>query len=365
MDRYGKLAASEGATRVWNSPGSENLIGGLEQATVVSDRAQRISHEMDVHAARTSARHISNDAKLSPTDTAAYVTGVSELAMNTLMHGGGGRLVQRCVLDQEGRYAAVAIAEDQGGGIEDIEKALEDGYSTTGSLGGGLPGAARLLDCLRIESSGNGTRIFGAKRSQHREEKQRASFSQIEKMVVSAPGERVSGDAVFTTHRGGVAHLALFDGVGHGKNAHQAASAGVAHYKENLWRTPEEIVAGLHDALRGSVGVAFACFHLSSNGKEGRFFGVGNVRGRLLDDRRERYFESDPGILGDSYDRLNVESIDIVGRGVALLFSDGIANRFSLGGLACDRRQVPLVAARRILDTHRVERDDASLVVAW
>jgi len=54
----------------------------------------------------------------------------------------------------------VVCAEDEGPGIADIERAMEDGYSTGRGLGLGLPGARRLMDRLIVESTlGRGTRI--------------------------------------------------------------------------------------------------------------------------------------------------------------------------------------------------------------
>ncbi|MDQ8204344.1 SpoIIE family protein phosphatase [Pelagicoccus sp. SDUM812003] len=354
------------AFETWSSPRGGELLENSRVGSVMSERPQRIGHEMDVHAARIAARHIANDAKLVASDAAAYVTGVSELAMNTLVHGRGGRLIQRCVQLADGRLAAVAQADDKGPGISDIARALQDGFSTAGSLGGGLPGAERLFDGLVIDSAvGHGTRAWGIKVSQMPSLRSGDAFVHTERMIAPAKGQLESGDAVFVSIRAGVMQLAVVDGVGHGSKAKQAAGAAIAYLEENGWRDPASLTDGLHRALRHSVGAAMACFRLCVNGKEGVFFGVGNVRGRLLDERRERYFESSPGILGEPGSSLEVERFEVSGRGVALLYSDGIANRFSLASLCADPRKLPMVAARRIFDTHRVERDDSSLVIAW
>lgn len=62
------------------------------------------------------------------------------------------------VQDREGRKALVVRAEDDGPGIADIERAMEDGYSTGRGLGMGLPGSRRLMDRLIVESVvGRGT----------------------------------------------------------------------------------------------------------------------------------------------------------------------------------------------------------------
>ncbi len=86
-------------------------------------------------------------------------TAISEVARNITSYAGHGA-VRVAVADREGRKALVIRAEDEGPGIADIERAMEDGYSTGRGLGLGLPGARRLMDRLIVESElGRGTVI--------------------------------------------------------------------------------------------------------------------------------------------------------------------------------------------------------------
>jgi serine/threonine-protein kinase RsbT len=87
------------------------------------------------------------------------VTAASELARNVLRYAGCGRMVVEELTDSDQRGIRVTF-EDDGPGIDDVELALRDGYSTGGSLGIGLPGAKRLVDELSIESApGRGTTV--------------------------------------------------------------------------------------------------------------------------------------------------------------------------------------------------------------
>ena len=87
------------------------------------------------------------------------VTAASELARNTLDHGGGGTATIEIV--QEARRAGLRLVfEDKGPGIADIELALKDGYTTGPGLGLGLGGARRLSNDFEIASRpGEGTRV--------------------------------------------------------------------------------------------------------------------------------------------------------------------------------------------------------------
>jgi len=99
----------------------------------------------------------------STSDQALVATAISELARNILEYAGYGEIILE-LAQQGGRRGIVVIARDQGPGIPDIEKAMQDGYSTTKSLGLGLPGARRLMDDFEIVSKvGQGTTVTAKK----------------------------------------------------------------------------------------------------------------------------------------------------------------------------------------------------------
>ena len=81
----------------------------------------------------------------------ALATAVSEIARNIVVHAERGKLSAVPITDGT-RHGIVVVARDEGPGIADIERAMEDGYSTKGSLGLGLSGAKRLVDEFEIES---------------------------------------------------------------------------------------------------------------------------------------------------------------------------------------------------------------------
>jgi serine/threonine-protein kinase RsbT len=118
-----------------------------------------IDNPDDIVAARKAGHQLALDLGFSLTDVTMIATAISEIARNITSYAGRGA-VRVAVQDREGRKALVVRAEDQGPGIADIERALEDGYSTGRGLGLGLPGARRLMDRLVVESAlGRGTVI--------------------------------------------------------------------------------------------------------------------------------------------------------------------------------------------------------------
>ena len=113
----------------------------------------------DIVEARKAGHQLALELGFSLTDVTMIATAISEIARNITSYAGRGAV--RVMVDQrESREALVVRAEDDGPGIADIERAMEDGYSTGRGLGLGLPGARRLMDRLVVESAlGQGTVI--------------------------------------------------------------------------------------------------------------------------------------------------------------------------------------------------------------
>jgi serine/threonine-protein kinase RsbT len=108
-------------------------------------------------------RHIVRDWAVhlgfSLVDQTKMVTAASELGRNMVVHGGGG-VVRIETPELDGRRGLRLIFEDCGPGISDIERALQDGYTTGNGLGLGLGGAKRLSNEFEIASKpGQGTRV--------------------------------------------------------------------------------------------------------------------------------------------------------------------------------------------------------------
>jgi serine/threonine-protein kinase RsbT len=114
----------------------------------------------DVVLVRQQVRNRSQEIGLSLVDQTKVVTAASELARNTLVHGGGG-WAELSIVERNGRRGVRLVFEDQGPGIADVDKALQDGFTTGSGLGLGLGGARRLSNEFEIESRpGQGTRVM-------------------------------------------------------------------------------------------------------------------------------------------------------------------------------------------------------------
>jgi serine/threonine-protein kinase RsbT len=118
----------------------------------------------DVVRVRQQVRAAAAQAGMSLIDQTKLVTAASELARNTLIHGGGGGATIEQVTSPRGRAGIRVTFRDTGPGIPDTDLALTDGWTTGGGLGLGLSGARRLVDEFDLATSaGGGTRVMVTK----------------------------------------------------------------------------------------------------------------------------------------------------------------------------------------------------------
>lgn len=124
-----------------------------------SESCVKIMTEWDIVAARQLGRNVAKELGFGSVDQARITTAISELARNIYLYAGHGE-IEIELIDEYGKLGLKVIATDNGPGIQDIRKVMEDGYTTSGGLGAGLPGVKRLMDEFTIASSiGEGTKI--------------------------------------------------------------------------------------------------------------------------------------------------------------------------------------------------------------
>jgi serine/threonine-protein kinase RsbT len=122
-----------------------------------------IGSDLDIVTARQRGRALAQQMGFSNSNLTLIATAISELARNILLYAKTGELTLG-IDDDNGKAGLVVVARDGGPGIPDIARAMEVGYSTSGSLGLGLPGVRRLMDDFQIVSeSGKGTTVTAKK----------------------------------------------------------------------------------------------------------------------------------------------------------------------------------------------------------
>jgi serine/threonine-protein kinase RsbT len=127
--------------------------------TIQKTETVPIKSGSDVVFVRQRVRAWAIEASFSLVEQTKIVTAASELARNTLEHGGGGE-AQLVLLNSAGRQGIKLVFSDQGPGILDVKLALSDGYTSANGMGLGLGGSKRLMNEFEIETElGHGTKV--------------------------------------------------------------------------------------------------------------------------------------------------------------------------------------------------------------
>jgi serine/threonine-protein kinase RsbT len=129
----------------------------------VDDVQVPINSDLDLVRAREQGRILAGQLGFQHSDLTLVATAISELARNIVRYARRGEIVLRQAEDG-GIPGIVIIARDEGPGIPDLNRAMEQGYSTSGGLGLGLPGVRRIMDKFEIVSEvGKGTVVTAVK----------------------------------------------------------------------------------------------------------------------------------------------------------------------------------------------------------
>jgi serine/threonine-protein kinase RsbT len=128
-------------------------------ALIADEVRVAIDCDAAIVTARQKGRELASQCGFPSTDLAVIATAISELARNIVRYAVRGEIILRRV-DDNGRRGVEVVATDDGPGIHDLTLAMQDGYSTSGGLGIGLPGTRRLMDDFEIISDfGKGTTV--------------------------------------------------------------------------------------------------------------------------------------------------------------------------------------------------------------
>jgi anti-sigma regulatory factor (Ser/Thr protein kinase) len=268
-------------------------------------------------------------------DVTMVATVLSELGRNILKYGGGRGHLLVSWIEDEADSAVEIQAVDRGPGFEDVSAALQDHFSTGGTLGLGLPGTARIMDTLEIDSQpGRGAVVTARKWTKpHGKPGRNDAFGRVEVGTYVRPciGETLSGDAALMQPGSDGVFVAVIDALGHGPHAHQVASRLNKALSEWLQRTdtprPASALSVLHEAARGTRGAVAAVAWLDVQTLEGSVAGVGNVRCRLVGSVARSIVFAE-GVLGSRMRPPVSTPLALRAGDVLLLFSDGVKSRW-------------------------------------
>jgi anti-sigma regulatory factor (Ser/Thr protein kinase) len=319
-----------------------------------------VDHESDVARLRRRAAEVADELAMRRAERDRVELIVTEMATNLLKFAVRGTVVVQPV-QQDGRTGIDVVSVDHGPGMDDAWARTADGYSTSGTLGGGLGAIMRLSDDGDLYSLPDvGTVVFG-RVWKSRSRRPEPAFA-IGALGTPHPDETVSGDGwAWGTRPPGLA-IGMIDGLGHGPGAAAAAKAALDALRLGDRDDPEVVLRRVHEALRGTRGAAASVAEVDTGRGRVRGCGVGNVVVRVESPQRTGHLLSEFGVLGLNA-RFKTFEEPWPADGLLVAHSDGLSARWTLSEFPDLERHHPTVIAATIWRKAARTTDDASILV--
>lgn len=284
---------------------------------------------------------------------------ITEVARNVLSHAQSGQTILMGLKNAQGSVARV-LALDNGPGITDIASAMHDGYSTGGTMGGGLGAMRRLATALEIFTSQNGTIVLLEVRSMAAE----PGPLQIAGMTVPYPGQRWCGDGWAFHQTPERCTVLLVDGLGHGQLAAEAADEAIHIFRRHVELAPGKTLLYLHDGLKKTRGAVGAIAEIRPAEKLLTYAAIGNIATSLVSSSGSRSLVSHSGTLGVAASpHIQEFRVEWPDDGILVMHSDGLTSRWDLSTYSGLLARHPAVIGGALFRDFRRQRDDASVVV--
>jgi anti-sigma regulatory factor (Ser/Thr protein kinase) len=303
-----------------------------------------INEEAHIGQALRAIRRRAIDIGFNDRQLAEIEIAVKEIGSNAVKFARGTGRVFFTEADEALEAVGLEITYfDKGPGIEDIEEAVEDGYTTTSSMGAGLGAIKRMADEFHIYSqveshtrrlpvygrTTHGTAIVFKKRLWTEESGPPQSSSTVwGAFTRPSDGQGDNGDAYFVKRVGDRLLLAVIDGLGHGAGAREAALGAVGSIDKHVSAPVEVIIRATHEALRPTRGAVLGLAAIDLLTGEIEYGGIGNTDFRALGLTGTLRFISLNGTVGSRLERVKVFSDRLPKVATIVMTTDGISERW-------------------------------------
>lgn len=319
----------------------------LNQTSIVP-----IQDPSQVALARRTASELAAAAGLDEQRLSAVNVVTVELANNLLQHAGSGQLLFQ-YMRATGAFDIMAV--DHGPGMVNVERCLEDGYSTRSTPGLGLGAVRRFAASFGAYSAPGRTTVISARMADGKPEPECCV------LCTAMEGEKLSGDSWSISGDGRT--FCVVDGLGHGMLAADAAKVAIEIFTKHSDASPAAVLERMHAAMRSTRGAAAAVAQINRDGNTLDFAGIGNISCVLLSNEKRQNLVSHNGTLGHQLRRVQQFSYPYNRRDLLLMHSDGLTTQPKYGIPSALLVQSPNVIAPFLFSEQLRGRDDATLMV--
>jgi anti-sigma regulatory factor (Ser/Thr protein kinase) len=290
---------------------------------------------------------------------------VSEMSSNLLKYAKNGEILAGLFQEGENCYMEL-ISIDQGPGMPQPQKMMEDGVSSGDTLGMGLGSMKRLSDKFDLYSIKDWGTIILSRIYKSPANPRSGTALQVDlrPLVVTLPGQKVSGDGIYHNLSDQYFKLLVADGLGHGEDANHAVNEAVSAFRSCPFHSPSEIVRFMHTAIRHTRGMVGTVIVFDFKTNSWKISGVGNIGTRLSNFMDVKNQISYNGIIGHNIPvKMDDHEIPLEKFHQITLCSDGIKSQWGDAKLTGINRCDLSIQAAAIYKDYARMTDDMSVVI--
>jgi anti-sigma regulatory factor (Ser/Thr protein kinase) len=322
-----------------------------------------INHPSDVGGSRRASKVLAKIVGFDLASCEEIALVMTELATNLIKHAKGGTLTLTPLAHGE-RVGLEIQSLDDGPGIVDVEQALMDRFSTSGTRGTGLGAVNRLVDELEITSQrGQSTRVVCRKWVRHYAVSSHPCPLEVGVATRSRNGAEENGDTFVVKTWSESTLVGIIDGLGHGHFAHHAAQAARQYVESHYDQSLDQIFRGVGRACRATRGVVMALARFDWMLDRLVFASLGNIEVRVFPRSEPFHFTIRRGVIG-----LNAPAVVVTEHlwpigDILVLHSDGLRSHWGWKDFPSMANQPATLLAQQFLKVLAKEDDDATVIV--
>ena len=334
------------------------MVNGGHHAFKAADRSYLSLLKREVHA--IAAKLPFTQKRLGELDIV-----VSEITSNLVKHAKDGELLVQPINDHFGDGIEL-IALDGGSGIDELEKMMADGASTTRTLGQGLGAIKRLSDTFQVFTLKDwGTVLLSRMYVSEPPFYSKAPKVEVRCVQVPKPHEEVSGDGYWSKLENDTLKIFVGDALGHGMEAHKVILKAIEFVKNDTETNVVDTLRAMHLHMYRSRGLVATLASYDFKTKHWSMCGIGNISTRLGNAAFGKAYAPYNGIVGANIPTtMNAQSVTGEYNQSIILCSDGVKSRWDIAKFPNIFRYDPSILAACVYKSFTRKTDDTMVLVA-
>ncbi|RZK78525.1 MAG: serine/threonine protein kinase [Pedobacter sp.] len=309
---------------------------------------------------------LATEAGMNPTRVNAIDLIVAEMTSNLFKYSDDGEIL--CgVFNNGGAPYIELISIDNGPGMINPSRMMQDGVSTSNTLGHGFGSMKRLSDVFELYSQiGWGTIVLSRVYNEPEKIVKQKQGLLIRPIVVYKPGEKTSGDGFVFKKTDKYVKMMLADGLGHGPEANKAVNEAAKAFKVFPDFSPTETLRFIHQDIKKTRGAVINILGYNFEDRTWNSTGIGNIFLRMIGPAGSfKNHMSYNGIVGHNIpNTMNEQTYSVEQYNLVILCSDGIKTRIEQSRYPMMYKYDLAVFAAAIYKDHARRNDDMSVIIA-